>query len=64
MKFRELWIKNPPHPFRGKRAKLKYVTQYSTQPPEFSFNLSKCFAAWACVTAILVIPYEGSPLSL
>ena len=40
IKFRELWIKNPPHPFRGKRAKLKYVTQYSTQPPEFSFNLS------------------------
>lgn len=40
IKFRELWIKSPPHPFRGKRAKLKYVTQYSTQPPEFSFNLS------------------------
>ena len=40
IKFRELWIKNPPHPFRGKRAKLKFVTQYSTQPPEFSFNLS------------------------
>ena len=39
-KFRELWIKNPPHPFRGKRAKLKYVTQYSSHPPEFSFNLS------------------------
>ena len=39
-KFRELWIKNPPHPFRGTRAKLKYVTQYSTYPPEFSFNLS------------------------
>ena len=39
-KFRELWIKNPPHPFRGKRAKLKYVTQYSSYPPEFSFNLS------------------------
>ena len=38
--FRELWIKNPPHPFRGKRAKLKYVTQYSSYPPEFSFNLS------------------------
>ena len=40
MKFRELWLKSPPHPFRGKRAKLKYVTQYSTYPPEFSFNLS------------------------
>ena len=40
MKFRQLWTKNPPHPFRGKRAKLKYVTQYSTYPPEFSFNLS------------------------
>ena len=25
--FRELWVANPPHPFRGKRAKLKYVTQ-------------------------------------
>ena len=40
MHFRGLWTKNPPHPFRGKRAKLKYVTQYSTYPPEFSFNLS------------------------
>ena len=40
IKFRELWVKNPPHPFRGKRAKLKYVTQYSSYPPEFSFNLS------------------------
>ena len=40
IKFRELWIKYPPHPFRGKRAKLKYVTQYSSYPPEFSFNLS------------------------
>ena len=40
IKFRELWIKNPPHPFRGKKAKLKYVTQYSSHPPEFSFNLS------------------------
>ena len=39
-KFRELWTQNPPHPFRGKRAKLKYVTQYSSYPPEFSFNLS------------------------
>ena len=40
MHFRGLWTKNPPHPFRGKRAKLKYVTQYSIYPPEFSFNLS------------------------
>jgi len=40
MKFRQLWTKKPPHPFRGKRAKLKYVTQFSTYPPEFSFNLS------------------------
>ena len=40
MYFRGLWTKNPPHPFRGKRAKLKYVTQYSIYPPEFSFNLS------------------------
>jgi len=40
MHFRGLWTKNPPHPFRGKRAKLKYVTQYSSNPPEFSFNLS------------------------
>ena len=40
MTFRELWLKSPPHPFRGKRANLKYVTQYSTYPPEFSFNLS------------------------
>ena len=23
IKFRELWIKNPPHPFRGKRARKK-----------------------------------------
>ena len=40
MKFRQLWTKKPPHPFRGKKAKLKYVTQFSTYPPEFSFNLS------------------------
>ena len=40
MNFRELWLTSQPHPFRGKRAKLKYVTQYSTYPPEFSFNLS------------------------
>ena len=38
--FRELWVKSPPHPFRGKRAKLKFVTQYSTTPPEFGFSLS------------------------
>ena len=38
--FRELWVANPPHPFRGKRAKLKYVTQYDISPPSFSFNLS------------------------
>ena len=38
--FRELWVANPPHPFRGRRAKLKYVTQYDIQPPSFSFNLS------------------------
>ena len=38
--FRELWVSNPPHPFRGRRAKLKYVTQYDTEPPSFSFNLS------------------------
>ena len=38
--FRELWVANPPHPFRGRRAKLKYVTQYDTNPPSFSFNLS------------------------
>ncbi len=40
MKFRQLWTKKPPHPYRGKKAKLKYVTQFSTYPPEFSFNLS------------------------
>lgn len=38
--FRSLWTKSPPHPFRGKRAKLKYVTQYSSFPPEFAFTLS------------------------
>ena len=38
--FRELWVKSPPHPFRGKRAKLKFVTQYSIKPPEFGFSLS------------------------
>ena len=24
--FREIWVASPPHPFRGRRAKLKYVT--------------------------------------
>ncbi len=38
--FRELWVSSPPHPFRGRRSKLKYVTQYDTNPPSFSFNLS------------------------
>ena len=38
--FRELWVKSPPHPFRGKKAKLKFVTQYSSKPPEFGFSLS------------------------
>ena len=38
--FRELWVSSPPHPFRGRRAKLKYVTQYDINPPSFSFNLS------------------------
>ena len=38
--FRDIWVKSPPHPFRGKRAKLKFVTQFSTKPPEFGFSLS------------------------
>tara|TARA_B100000497_G_C7675979_1_gene408371 strand:+ start:731 stop:2035 length:1305 start_codon:yes stop_codon:yes gene_type:complete len=38
--FREIWTKKPPHPFRGRRAKLKYVTQYDVYPPSFSFILS------------------------
>ena len=38
--FRELWVKSPPHPFRGRRAKLKFVSQFSTKPPEFGFSLS------------------------
>jgi len=38
--FRDVWVKSPPHPFRGKRAKLKFVTQYATKPPEFGFSLS------------------------
>jgi GTP-binding protein len=38
--FREIWTKKPPHPFRGRRAKLKYVTQYDVYPPSFSFILN------------------------
>ena len=38
--FREIWTKKPPHPFRGRRATLKYVTQYDVYPPSFSFILS------------------------
>jgi GTP-binding protein len=38
--FREIWTKKPPHPFRGRRAKLKYVTQYDIYPPSFSFILN------------------------
>ena len=36
---RSLWLSKPPHPYRGIRAKLKYVNQYSTYPPAFSFQL-------------------------
>ena len=36
---RGLWISSPPHPYRGVRAKIKYVNQYSTHPPSFSFNI-------------------------
>lgn len=38
--FREIWVSKPPHPFRGKRSKLKYVTQYDIEPPSFSLNLN------------------------
>ena len=38
--FREIWTKKPHHQFRGRRAKLKYVTQYDVYPPSFSFILS------------------------
>jgi len=38
--FRSIWLKNPPHPIKGRRAKLKYVTQFETFPPQFSFKLS------------------------
>lgn len=37
---RNLWLSNPPHPYRGKRAKLKYVNQYSIYPPSFAFKLN------------------------
>ena len=36
---RGLWLSSPPHPYRGVRAKIKYVNQYSTHPPSFSFNI-------------------------
>ena len=37
---RELWVSKPPHPFRGKRSKLKYATQYETQPPSVAININ------------------------
>lgn len=37
---RGLWLSKPPHPYRGKRAKIKYVNQYSTYPPAFAFKLN------------------------
>ena len=37
---RELWVAKPPHPFRGKRSKLKYATQYEIQPPSIAINLN------------------------
>ena len=37
---RELWVSKPPHPFRGKRSKLKYATQYEILPPSFAINLN------------------------
>ncbi len=37
---RELWVSKPPHPFRGKRSKLKYATQYETQPPSIAININ------------------------
>ena len=40
--FREIWVASPPHPFRGRRAKLKYVTQYEINPPSFSFCQYLC----------------------
>ena len=37
---REIWVSKPPHPFRGKRAKLKYVTQYDIEPPSIAINMN------------------------
>ena len=37
---RSIWLSHPPHPYRGKRAKIKYVNQYSIYPPSFSFKLN------------------------
>ena len=37
---RDLWISNAPHPFRGKRSKLKYATQYQILPPSIAINLN------------------------
>jgi len=37
---RELWTAKPPHPFRGKRSKLKYATQYEVKPPSIAINLN------------------------
>ena len=37
---RELWVSKPPHPFRGKRSKLKYATQYEVAPPSIAINLN------------------------
>ena len=37
---REIWISKPPHPFRGKRSKLKYVTQYDIEPPSIAINMN------------------------
>ena len=37
---RELWVSKPPHPFRGKRSKLKYATQYQILPPSVAINLN------------------------
>ena len=37
---RELWVSKPPHPFRGKRSKLKYATQYDLLPPSIAINLN------------------------
>ncbi len=37
---REIWVSKPPHPFRGKRSKLKYVTQYDIEPPSIAINMN------------------------